>query len=128
MNDRPLSVHLTLGLILVNALIWLALGVIIAADVHPALPDEPLAKGLRGFLSFAAAGVLLVLWFYLMKRSRIAYFLAIAALGLAAVLVVFDDVGWTDLVVFIVSIAPVVLLIKDHDWYLQTKPESVGGV
>ena len=59
MSKHPLSVSTTLIFIILNALVWLALGVIIALHVHPALPDNPLLRGIMAFLSFGAAGILL---------------------------------------------------------------------
>jgi hypothetical protein len=128
MNNRPLSVRVTLVFIVLNSLIWLALGVIIAADVHPAIPDLPLYKGIMAFLSLATAGVLLVLFIFIWKHSRVAYFIALALFVVTALLIFFDDVGLPDLVVLAINIVPIFLLVKDRSWYLQRGPHVVDRI
>jgi lysylphosphatidylglycerol synthetase-like protein (DUF2156 family) len=108
--------------ILLNALIWLAFGLIIALHAHPALPDNPLIQGGMAFLSFCAAGLLLGLFIFLRKRRRLAWFGSLAFLVLVSILTIFDDFGWTDLVVLVVNLVPILLLLKDRAWYLQAKP------
>jgi len=119
MNNRPLSVSLALIFVLLNALVWLALGNIIVANAHPALSVPPIIKGVMAFLSLAAAAILLGLFFFLGKRSRIAYFLTLAFLAVASLLTIFDQFGWSDLVVLIINLIPMFLLIKDRRWYLS---------
>ena len=60
MNHRPLSVTLTYGFIILNIIIWFALGVIIAFDLHPAMPNQSFFKGIMATLSFVASGALWV--------------------------------------------------------------------
>jgi lysylphosphatidylglycerol synthetase-like protein (DUF2156 family) len=122
MNNRPRSVSFALIFILLNALVWLVLGIIIAANVHPALPVQPILKGFMAFLSFAIAAVLLGLFIFLKKRNRIAYWFAIGLLGLITLATFFDQLGLVDLGVLVLNIAPIILLIKDRTWYLKTKP------
>jgi lysylphosphatidylglycerol synthetase-like protein (DUF2156 family) len=106
-----------LFIIIFNALIWLALGVIIAVHAHPGLPDNPVIKGGMAFLSYGAAGILLGLFFFLRKRSRVAWFVALGFFALASILTIFDDFGWIDLVVLVINLIPLILLIKDRAWY-----------
>lgn len=119
MNARPLSVTVTLILILLAASIWLALGLIIAGNRHPALPDILWIKSVLAVGSLAAGAALLGLSFFLSKRNRSAYFAARVLLAVTCLLILFDDVGWTDVAVLFINVAPLVLLIKDRDWYLQ---------
>lgn len=122
MTRRPLSVSVNLIFILLNALVWLALGMIIALHAHPALPDNPIIQGGMAFLSFCAAGILLGLFIFLLRRIRIAWFAALGFLAVTSILTIFDDFGWTDLVVLVINLVPMILLIKDRAWYLQGKP------
>jgi peptidoglycan/LPS O-acetylase OafA/YrhL len=108
--------------ILLNALIWLALGMIIALHAHPAIPDNSIIQGGMAFLSFCAAGILLGLFIFLVRRTRIAWFVALGFLAVTSILTIFDDFGWTDLVVLVINLVPMILLIKDRAWYLQGKP------
>jgi lysylphosphatidylglycerol synthetase-like protein (DUF2156 family) len=126
--NRPLSVRVTLVFIVLNSLIWLAFGVIIAADAHPALPDLPLYKGIMAFLSLAMAGILLVLFIFIWKRSRVAYFIVLALYVVTSLLIFFDDVGLTDLTVLAINIVPIVLLVKDRSWYLQRGSHAVDSI
>ncbi|OGN91426.1 MAG: hypothetical protein A2Y88_05555 [Chloroflexi bacterium RBG_13_48_10] len=122
MTKRPLTVTINLVIILINAFIWLALGIIIAANALPGLPDLPQMKGILAVLSIAVAGVLLGLTFFLIKGNRTAYFLTLAFFGVTSILTIFDDVGLPDVIFLIISLIPILLLIKDRAWYLQTKP------
>ena len=127
MDNRPRSVTVTYGFIILNIIIWFALGLIIAFNLHPAMPDQPLVKGIMAILSFAAAGILLGVFIFLRKRSRTAYYLALAFFCVSSLLTIFDDVGPVDLVALAFSIIPIILLVKDRDWYLQPQPRAVGG-
>ncbi|MFZ2096958.1 MAG: hypothetical protein WAV05_09990 [Anaerolineales bacterium] len=127
-RKRPISVTVTFLLILVNALIWLVLGILIVTNAHPAIPDQPLVKGIMAVLSLMAAGILLALLLSIRHRNRIAYFLTLAAFIITALLVFFDDVGVSDLIVLLLNLIPVVLLIKDRAWYLQSKSRIEGTV
>ncbi len=73
-------------------------------------------------LSFCAAALLLVLFFQLRKRFRPAWFAALGSLVVASLLTIFDDFGWSDLVVLILNFIPIFLLVKDRAWYLQGQP------
>jgi lysylphosphatidylglycerol synthetase-like protein (DUF2156 family) len=124
MTKRPLSVSVTLIFIILNALVWLALGLIIALHAHPALPDNPILQAEMALLSFCAAGILLGLFIFLGKRGRLAWFAALGCLAFTSILTIFDDFGWTDLIVLVINIVPIILLIKDRAWYLQGKPAA----
>ena len=127
MDNRPRSVTVTYGFIILNISIWFTLGIIIAFNLHPAMPDQPLIKGVMAILSFGAAGALLGVFIFLQRRNRIAYFLMLAFLGVASLLILFDDLGWVDLAALAFSIIPIILLVKDRGWYLQPQPRAVGG-
>ena len=123
MIKAPQSVPSALVFMLINALIWLALGLIIALHLHPALPDNPLIQGVMAGLSFGAAAVLAALFFCLRRRSRLAWFLAVGFLALTCVLTIFDQFGLSDLVVLVLNIIPIVLLILGRGWFLGGKVE-----
>jgi hypothetical protein len=118
MIRRPLSITITITLIMISALAWLSLAAIIAAGLHPALPDAPLLKAVMVVLSLIAAGVLMVLTAFLLHRNRMAYFAILAALGASAVAVFLDDVGLIDIMFLLLDLAALALLAKDRNWYL----------
>jgi lysylphosphatidylglycerol synthetase-like protein (DUF2156 family) len=124
MTRRPLSVSLNLIFILLNALIWLAFGLIIALHAHPAIPDNSFVQAGMALLSFGAAGILLGLFFFLRKPFRLAWFAALVFLAVTSILTIFDDFGWTDLIVVVINLIPIILLVKDRAWYLQRKPAA----
>jgi len=121
MKNRPLSVNATFAFILLNIIIWLALGIIIAVDAHPAIPDVPIMKGILAALSLVIACVLIVLFIFIYRRNRTAFYLTLAFFAVTSALTIIDEVGLSDIVVLVINIIPIVLLIKDRNWYLQAK-------
>ncbi len=128
MANRPPSVSVALILTLINALLWLVFGVIIAVDLHPALPDDPFIKGTMAILSLAASGTLLGLYLALRKTSRIAFFLTLGVFISISLLTFADQFGLADLVVLALNLVPVFLLIKDRAWYLQDQSRERSAV
>ena len=126
MTNRPLTVTINLIVILLNAIIWLVLGIIIAVYPPPPLPPLPQMKVILAALSIAIAIILLGLTFFLFKRSRTAFYLTLIFFGITSILTFFDDVGLSDLIFLAVSLIPIILLIKDRAWYVQTKAQSEG--
>lgn len=127
-TNRPLTVTATYVFILINIVIWLALGIIIALNLHPSLPDMPAMKGTMAFLSLVMAGILFGLFIFIRKQNRIAYYLTLAFFIFNALLTIFDDVGVADLFVLVLNIIPIVLLVKDRAWYLKVYPKMEGNV
>jgi hypothetical protein len=127
MDSHPRSVTAMSVFIVLNIIFWVAYGVIVAFQLHPALPDQPLIKGIMALLAFAAAGLLLGLFVFLRKHSRLAYYLALAFFCIAALFTIFDEIGWIDLIVLAINIIPIILLVKDRNWYLQAPKRAAGS-
>jgi hypothetical protein len=127
-NNRSFSITLARIFIILNALIWLALGIIIALNVHPALPVPTTMKAIIAIISIAMAGILILLFFFLQKGNRMAYYLTIAFFGFVSILTIFDEVGLSDVFILVLNLIPIVLLIKDRTWYLkaQLRADSNG--
>ena len=119
MHNRHLTVAINYGFIILNIAIWFILGTIIMLDLHPGMPDQLLARGIMAILSFAAAAILAVIFLFLRKHNRIAYYFTLAFFAASAILTFFDDVGWIDIAFTAIFIIPIILLIKDRDWYLR---------
>jgi lysylphosphatidylglycerol synthetase-like protein (DUF2156 family) len=128
MIHRPKTVIASYFFILLNALIWLILGIIIAVNAHPAIPDTPGIQWTFAGLSIALGVIILILFFFLYRRNQMAYYLMLALFASTAVLTIFDDVGWSDLVVLALNIVPIVLLVIDRAWHLQIKPKMDESV
>ena len=122
MKKRPLTVNVTLIFVMINALIWLVLGMIIALHLHPSLPDQPVIRWSMAFLSFAAAAILAGLFFFLRRQIPLAWFLGLGVFVFSALLTFFDQFGLTDLVVLVINVIPIILLIKDRAWFLRKMP------
>jgi hypothetical protein len=123
MTNRPLTVTINLIIILLNILVWLALGILIAINAIPGLPDAPAMKGIMAFISIVIACILSGLTYFLLKHNRTAFFLTLAFFIFTSVLTIFDDVGLPDVIFLVISLIPVILLIKDRVWYFQVKPQ-----
>ena len=127
MTHRPLSVTVTLALILLDAALWLAFGLIVAVGLHPALPDSLVYKITLSVASFGAALVLAGLSVLLTRHNRAGYFLTLTFLSMAALAFFLDDVGWVDLAFLAVTLLPAALLLKDRNWYLHPHLISTGS-
>ena len=119
MASRSASIIITRLFVLLNILIWLSLGIIIAFNVHPAVPDQPLLKALMAAGSLVLAAILSGLFFLMSKQNRVAYFLIVALFITTSLLTIFDDFGWVDLIVLVINLIPLGLLLKDRKWYLS---------
>ena len=122
-KKTPISFSITLIFILLSAAIWLALGFIVAADLHPALPYLEGIQWMMSMVSLFIGIFLLGSIFFLRNRSRPAYFLTIVLLASVSILTIMDDFGLVDLVVLLINFIPFILLVKDRDWYLGSKTE-----
>lgn len=127
MTHRPLSVTVTFALLSLDAALWLSFGLIVAAGLHPALPDEPAYKAVLSIASFGAALALAGLSVLLARHNRAGYVLTLAFLGAAALAFFLDDVGWVDLAFLAVTLLPAALLFKDRNWYLHPHLISTGS-
>jgi hypothetical protein len=127
MSKRPPTVTACLSLMLLSALTWLALGIMIAAGLHPAIPDSPAVKAGMASGSIAAAGTIAGLVVLLARRFGHAYYLSLAALSISSLAILFDDVGWADLLALIINLVPLFLLIRDRAWYLHRGPQTPWG-
>ena len=122
MNKFPTTFSTALGFILLNAFIWLAFAIIVAAGAHPAIPAANLIRWGMAGLAFLAASALVILFFLLKKRSSAAFYLTAALLGIIAVLDLTDEFGLADLIVLISTLVPLALLISNRVWYLRRDP------
>ena len=127
MTKPPSTVPAAHFLLLLNALVWLVFGIIVAAGLHPSMPESDVFRWIMAVLALLTTGVLLGLRVFLRRRSRIAYYLTVGLLVVLSTLTVTDEFGLSDLIVLIIIAAPLVLLIKDRAWYLRRSPGSLEG-
>ncbi|MFN2281077.1 MAG: hypothetical protein ACK2TZ_04370, partial [Anaerolineales bacterium] len=62
MKNHPIIRKLTPVLVYLNAAIWLGLGLLIALDLHPAVPGEPLIRWGMGILFLLTGGAMIALY------------------------------------------------------------------
>lgn len=119
MTQVPRTTPVTTILILLNALIWLAFAIIVATGLHPAIPNSSLVRGVTATLASLTSGALLLLSILLKKRYTLAFYLTLALLLLISFLTITDEFGIYDLIVLLITLIPLILLIKDRAWYLN---------
>lgn len=113
----PGTVRAALLLLAFDAIVWLGFGIFAAFGGIASLPPGPIRRVIGG-LAVAAAAALAVTALLLRRRIRIAYFFAVLMLTAIAVLSLTDQVGAPDVAALLVSLIPLVLLLKDRWWYL----------
>ena len=116
---RPVAVSVALILMVALGLIWLGLGSLIALGIHPAVHIPPPWHFVMAALCIAAGLIAMTLVAALHRRSRIGFYGALAFLAASAVAVVFDQVGWTDLMFVAANVMPIILLLNARLWYLR---------
>jgi len=124
MNRSPATVCIALLLLALDALMWLAFGVVAAAGGIASITHPPALRWVMAGLAWASAAALAVLTILLSRRSRVAFCLAVILLFLIAVLSIADQVGLLDLLALALSAVPLVLLLKDRTWYLRREAPS----
>jgi hypothetical protein len=127
MSKPPVLASVGLLLLRINALLWLAFGILTASGAHPGIPDTPFIRWGMASLAIGGALLLLTLDHFLRKHSRVAYVGTLALLSFIAISLLADQFGLADLAVLILTAAPILLLAKEHDWYLQPPAPVAGG-
>ncbi len=122
--QRPVTVTITILLLFAIAAIWLVFGLIVTLGLHPYFNTTGIFRWIMAACSIAAAMVLVGLVLLLRKRIKPAWYLGVILLSLMTLANLFDDIGWIDLLVMIGSLIPLILLIKDRKWYLQTPNQT----
>ncbi len=117
----PLTVKLTQWIILGVGLIWIVFSLYMAIGPDPSFAKLGAYRWILAAATFGPGLVCVVLWFLLCKRWKPAWYLTVIALGLMTIAILFDQVGWVDVLVMLGSAIPFVLLIIDRKWYLKAK-------
>ncbi len=106
-------------LIILLAGFWILAGMysIVISGSHKNTPAWVFA--LMGILMLLDAGMMLLLVRGLGKQSIWSYRLLILLLGVNAVLIFADQVGFVDLVVLILTIAPMMILIFRRSYFVK---------
>ncbi len=123
-KTRRISVRITFYFLLADSLLWLAYAVVVAAGLHPALPDSALLRWLIPVLALAGSAALP--GFYLLARrfGATGYYPLLALLLFISLMTIIDEFGLADLNVLILHLIPFVLLIIDRSFYKHTSRRS----
>jgi hypothetical protein len=119
MANPSSTVRITQFLILLNATIWLAFGILIGIGMHPSFTQPSVLRWGMAISSLLAAGFLTLLVVLLRRRNRIAYWVAVILLAGISIAGTLDEIGLADLAFVIATILALVLLLKDRNWYLR---------
>lgn len=122
MIKRPTVATLALGLIGLIAVIWAAFGGIVAANAHPAMPDDPGIRAMTTFVSFFIAAAFLIMGIFLARQNRWAYQVTLFSLGVFILVTFLDEVGWADLAFIGLCVLGLGLLLKERKWFMRQTP------
>jgi hypothetical protein len=113
----PVIVKVNLIVILVIGVAWLAY------SVYLALGYDPLGvyRWIMVSTAFLSGLVCFVFWYLLSKRSKPTWTLAVIIFSLMIIFRLFDQIGWVDILIMLVSAVPLVLLLMDRKWYINNK-------
>ena len=118
MNQNK-SVAISQILFIINAAIWLILG--IADFLYLANRIAMLILLIITLLMFANAGVMLWLAWGLGKQSKLFFYCALGVMAVNIILTFTDEFGFYDLLALLFEVAIVVFLIVTRSLYLSTK-------
>lgn len=121
MKNTPVVVRIALAFMLANALMWFVIGVLVAINVHPGVPNDAALKMLMMVGMFGGALILALLYLLLRRQRRLAFFITLVVLAMIFLLTLFDQVGWADVVGLVLASVPFALLIVGRKWFLQAK-------
>lgn len=115
----PITVAVTQLIILVVGIAWIGFSLYMAIGPDPSFAQLGAYRWIMAAMTFVPGLICVALWALLRKRWKPAWYLAVISLGLMTVAIIFDQVGWVDVIVMLGSAVPFVLLIIDRKWYLK---------
>jgi hypothetical protein len=119
MSGLPVTVLLTRVFLVLDSLLWLGFAVVTAAASHPSYGAAYGWRWPMAVMALLVAGALAGLAVWLGRRSRAAFWIAVVLLAAMILASVFDQFGLADLAFVVVTLIPLILLIRDRAWYLR---------
>ena len=119
MKRPPISVTATLIFILLNATIWFVFAFLVIFNAIQSIPTTGIFKWIIIILAMGASWILAGIAVLLKRHMRVAFYAGIAMLAIIAILSLADQVGWLDLFSLLISLVPIILMLKDRTWYFQ---------
>jgi hypothetical protein len=125
MQRKTVSLHwLVVILFVVNAAIWIALGI----STLVRMEGQGMAAWVLAGLMFGNAGAMLLSGWGLGKEKRGFFYLAVAVLAANIVLSVTDEFGLFDLMVLLIDLGLLALLIASRTRYLPAGQTGVNSL
>ena len=119
MKKRPKTILITQYLILLNVAIWAGYAIFTLLTRNDSHTGISTATWIMSALALASALALVVVVLLLRQQRRSGYYLGLILLTLIAILSITDQLGLLDILSLLISLAPLILLIRDRKWYLQ---------
>ena len=119
MRQTPKHLRITQYLILLNGAIWAGFAIFTLLTRNDSHTGISTATWIMSTLALASALALAVVILLLRQHRRSGYYLGLILLTLIAILSITDQVGLLDVLSLLISLAPLILLIRDRKWYLQ---------
>ena len=118
MRKYPVTVKIALGLLVLDSVLWLGFAVVTVLGFGAQHIPAWLRLTMAGLSLILAAG-LGVLFYLLIRKVRIAYWISLALIGAIAVVSLMDELGVLDISFCLFNLILLALLIKDNKWYLK---------
>ena len=115
----PLTVRFTLIFFLVIAVLWFIFSLFVVMGGNITYFQIGAFRWIMAGLTFLASIILLVLWYFLHRRFRPAWYISILLLAAMILAGFMDELGLIDYAFIILYLIPLALLIKDRKWYLN---------
>jgi len=117
-------VKITLALIRINAAFWFLFSLIVVLGGQVAYNQLGVYRWLMAGLTFLVSLFLMALWYFLRRQFKPAWIVGVITLTVMVLAGFMDELGWLDYVFIVLSLVPLVLLIKDRQWYLARNRET----
>jgi len=115
----PLTVKITLTLMLVTAVFWFLFSLFVALGGHVSYNQLGVYRWFMAALTFLASIILVVLWRLLRKRFKPAWYFSVLLLAAMILAGFMDELGLIDYAFIVLYLIPITLLLHDRKWYLS---------
>lgn len=117
-QHRPIASTAASIILLALGAVWILIGLEVGFSLHPAMHVSPPARLIMTGAMLAVGIGLAWLALWLARPRRSAFYAALALLSASSLSVIFDQVGWADLMFVAANVITIILLFKARLWYL----------
>lgn len=114
----PLTVKITLALVLITAAFWFLFSLTVVLGGHVSYNQLGVYRWLMAGLTFLVSLFLLALRHFLRRQFKPAWIVGVLTLTAMLLAGFMDELGWMDYIFIVLTLVPLALLIKDRQWYL----------